>query len=797
MALNNLGLGFVFTAKDLASGTMKKLQHRVRGLRGESEAAGAAMKRGFTVAVAGLVPLVAGISGFAASGALANAAGEFEQGMAGVRAITRATNEEFELLRASAKRAGIETQFDPTEAVEGLNSLAAAGQTAEAATRSLVPVLDLAAGSGGQLGVAQSAEAVVGTLNAYSMSADRATEVTDKLLRTTQLSNFQARDFEAGLSKAAAAGSQFEQSLDDVLITMGLLRNANIDASSSSTAFREATRRLGSDQRVQKQLHKAGVKVFDEHTGKMRSVIDIMRDMSTATADMTDKQRNNLVANTLGARGLLAFNAVNKAQVETMRDGQKVTLQGAEAIEFLRTQMEQTEGTAAKFREALADTFEGQKTLLSGTLATFAISLGEPFARIFKPVVMAVVNSLNFLLETFESMPSGLKDALAIVTLFASTIFTLGGAFLIFKGIAIALAPVLVVIKAQFLAMAAAALPVIGIIAAVGAAVFGFVMLVKNNFLGMGDFFDSVFGKVGLALGALKQLFLKGEISGPIVGDLTKAGNEGVLSFVESVGVWIHRAKKFFDGFSTGVSEGLVGLRPFFMSLKAALIELGGALGFIGDTADDTGDRIPVQGFKEFGRILGNVMTFGIGIVSVWAARVIKNVTMVVNFFRFLGSAVSFVFDGIQIAAVRVSNFVVNSFDKLLNMVDGVIASVGGLAAEVPVEMRPSGLDALAKAGEQAQARVATRTTDIANRNAAADTTVAQIEREQIIAGVQDRERERQTEALVAALERVGERQGREQRIVLEVDGERLAETSSKAARRERARGHVPVESPA
>lgn len=40
-------------------------------------------------------------------------------------------------------------------------------------------------------------------------------------LRITQLTNFQTRDFEAGLAKAAAAGSVFNQSLDDVLITMG------------------------------------------------------------------------------------------------------------------------------------------------------------------------------------------------------------------------------------------------------------------------------------------------------------------------------------------------------------------------------------------------------------------------------------------------------------------------------------------------------------------------------------------------------------------------------------------------
>jgi hypothetical protein len=117
-------------------------------------------------------------------------------------------------LREAAINAGIETQFSPTEAIQGLTSLATAGQTAAQATRTLIPVLDLAAGSLGQLGVASAAEAVVGTLNAYGMTADQAAGVTDRLLRITQLTNFQTRDFEAGLAKAAATGAVFNQGLN-------------------------------------------------------------------------------------------------------------------------------------------------------------------------------------------------------------------------------------------------------------------------------------------------------------------------------------------------------------------------------------------------------------------------------------------------------------------------------------------------------------------------------------------------------------------------------------------------------
>ena len=165
------------------------------------------MTRAFRQLGIGLAVFTTGAVAVAGALSLANAAGKFEQGLAAVGAVTRATTGDMKLLREAAIEAGIRTQFSPTEAVQGLQALATAGQTAEQSTRTLIPVLDLAAGSLGQLGVAQSAEAVVGTLNAYGMAAEEAAGVTDRLLRITQLTNFQTRDFEAGLSKAAATGA--------------------------------------------------------------------------------------------------------------------------------------------------------------------------------------------------------------------------------------------------------------------------------------------------------------------------------------------------------------------------------------------------------------------------------------------------------------------------------------------------------------------------------------------------------------------------------------------------------------
>lgn len=562
MALNNLGLGIVFTATDLASSVMNRVSTSFFGLDDTVDRVSQNITNKMGVSVElltgqlkrlalGLGIATIGIAGIATAFKLAAPAGKFEQGLAAVGAVTRATTEEMRLLEQAAIDAGVATQFSPTEAVEGLTSLATAGQTAREATKTLIPVLDLAAGSMGKLGVAGAADAVVGTLNSYQLSVDKATQVTDKLLRITQLTNFQANDFQVGLSKAAAAGSQFGQSLDDVLITVGLLRNANIDASSAATAFREATRRVVTEQRVQNKLLAQGVAVADAQTGKIRPLIEIMQDLVERTKGQTEAQRAMIAGQIFGARGILAFNAVARAQAKVTRDGRTVTLQGAEAIEELRRKMSAAGGTAAEFRDKLLDTFEGQKTLLQGTLQTIAIAIGQPFAKVLKPIVGGIVDFMNTLLRVFLAIPEPIKRFIASVVVIGSIATAIVGAVIAGKAL-IAILGLLGVALSPMLILFGKIVLVIG-------AVVGAVLLLRrvwqSNFLGIRDIAMRVISPIVLAMRGLFALFRSGEISGSLARDLLKAENAGVLRFLKVIFKVASVARAVFVGVGQGISD--------------------------------------------------------------------------------------------------------------------------------------------------------------------------------------------------------------------------------------------------
>lgn len=697
MALNNLGLGFVFTAKNLASGTMTRLKGQLNGLGAQAKFTGVAMKAGFAIAAAGIVPLIVGLSALSVAMSLGRAAGEFEEGLAAIAAVTKATVPELEALRDTAIEAGIATQFSPVEAVEGLKSLATAGLTAGQAMKSLTPVLDLAAGSLGQLGVAGAAEAVVGTLNAYGQTAEMAAGVTDKLLRITQLSNFQTRDFATGLSKAAAAGAVFGQDLDEVLTVMGLLRNANIDASSASTAFRESVRRLGSDQRAQNAITAQGVDVFDKQTGEMRNLTDISQDLAVATKDMTAEERNRIIVQGFGARGLLAFNAIAGATTTTMIDGQKVTLRNAEAIAFLKDNLKTATGTAEEFRQKMLDTFEGQKKLLKGTLETLAIVFGEPFAKVFKPLVSVLVNSLNVVLQVVNDMPKGLKTMSAAFFVAGGVVLTFAGIIGILTGLMIVLSPFLLVIAKVLLIATIATLPFIAAMAASVAAVAAMVFAIRSNLGGLGDMFKNALARVSLVWTALKELFTRGGLTKAVADELNKTENQGLKRFVLAIFRIGKRVDEFITGFKAGFMSASAVLTPVFRELRSAFFQLAAAFGFVEEGAQGLADT-PMDDFAANGIVMGQIMANVLGSIVRGITRVILFMGDFVDGMRFLSSRV-------RVEMRMISDMWLDMRDNVVLAIASTIAGLGRMAGLVPAPLRGAVLSGLAESATAAQAQ--------------------------------------------------------------------------------------------
>src|SRR5690606_38248034 len=132
------------SGRGLASACLTALERRFSSLDDRVTGGTERLTGAFRQLGIGFAVFTAGAASVAGALSLANAAGRFEQGLAAVGAVTRATSQELGMLRDAAIEAGLWTQFSPAETVDALLSLATAGQTAEQATRTLTPALDLA-----------------------------------------------------------------------------------------------------------------------------------------------------------------------------------------------------------------------------------------------------------------------------------------------------------------------------------------------------------------------------------------------------------------------------------------------------------------------------------------------------------------------------------------------------------------------------------------------------------------------------------------------------------------------------
>jgi TP901 family phage tail tape measure protein len=469
--MNNMGLGFVFTAHDLASAKMQGLERSFQSLDRRVGLGTERISGSFRELGMGLAIMTTGAAMVGGAFALADKAGQFEQAIAAVAAVSGATTDELAQLRNAAIDAGIATQFSPTEATVGLKELAQAGFNAQESMKLLIPVLDLAGGSLGELTPAQAAGLASQALKAFGVSADDAAIAVDRMLQAVNVFALNASELPMALGNASRGAQALHQSMSETLIALGLVKNIIPGVERASTGVAVAMERMA-DPKTQTALKGIGVQVTDSG-GHFRNFLDVIGEMGPALDKMTDAKRSAFLIDTFGAHALGSLQAILTQVTNGIRTNTGETLKGSDAVAYLRKQFEGAGGTAATFRDKMLDTFAGQKQLLRGSLETLAIVLGEPFAQVFKPILATVIDGLNGLLKFIRAMPAGLKKALGSFFVGAGAILTIVGAAIAAKA---GLALLVIALKAAGVTLGgviAVLLPAIVVIAAIGLTVAG------------------------------------------------------------------------------------------------------------------------------------------------------------------------------------------------------------------------------------------------------------------------------------------------------------------------------------
>lgn len=450
---------------------------------------------------------------------------EFEFAMAKVGAVTEeaANSENFKKLTNQAKELGRTTQYTSAEAAKAMQFLGMAGFNTNQILAATPAILNLAIADNLELG--ESAEIVSNILNGFGMKAHQAAEAADVLAQAAIATNTDVRQLGETMKFVAPAAAAVGGSLQETTALAGVLSNAGIQSTMAGTMLRSAYLRLAAPAKAgakalgkmrdemqitaeempdvakeailaQKALGGLGVKVFDK--GKMRSMVDILKDLHGATKNLSDDKKLGVIKDIFGTYSTSGALAIFKG-IETGN------------LDEVLNKINNAEGTAKSMADRLNDTTHGAFKEFESSVESIGISFGTTLLPSLASFTRTVANGASNISAFAERFPVLSKYiGITVVSLIGFKIAAIGlgyaftflkGGFLIVRGAILAfrtaLTLVSLVIPAVTTAIRVMSLALIS--NPIGLIIAGITLaatLLIKNWKPVGEFFKNLFSGI-------------------------------------------------------------------------------------------------------------------------------------------------------------------------------------------------------------------------------------------------------------------------------------------------------------
>lgn len=291
-----------------------------------------------TLGVGALVGLTAAIVGTVTSFAIAGVkiASDFQTNIGRVGAVTHSTTEQLHALRAQVVELSLATGKSLADVSLAAFELAKGGIEITqqlGPTGALKAVTDLTIASSGELGLAQSAQAVARGIKAFGLEAGEANIVVDALVNAAQRSTSGFSDLTNAFSYLASTASTMGLTIAETAAVVGVLSNANILGSQAGTNFRQALISLiDPSKEGAKVMQQYGISIKDAE-GNIRPFRDILGDLEGAFSDtavasgkLTQAEQLRALNMIFTTRGMNAILALINQGVDAFNELAEVTL---------------------------------------------------------------------------------------------------------------------------------------------------------------------------------------------------------------------------------------------------------------------------------------------------------------------------------------------------------------------------------------------------------------------------------------------------------------------------------------
>lgn len=170
---------------------------------------------------------------------------EFESKLSTVKAITGATQKEFEQLRASALKLGASTKFTASQVADLQTEFGRVGFSTGEILAATKATLLLATATGEDL--AKSADVAGSTIRGFGLDASETGRVADVMAESFNATALSLENFSEAMKYVAPIASQAGISLEETTALLGTLADAGIRGSQAGTSLRKIITDLGGE----------------------------------------------------------------------------------------------------------------------------------------------------------------------------------------------------------------------------------------------------------------------------------------------------------------------------------------------------------------------------------------------------------------------------------------------------------------------------------------------------------------------------------------------------------------------
>jgi len=407
----------------------------------------------------------------------------FDDQMRMVKAVTGATEAQFQRLTEVAEELGRTTSYTARQVAEGMTALGRMGFNPKEIENAIPAVLDLSHATGTDL--SEAAETAANNMRVFGLDSSKMAQVADILTATANGSAQTLTDLAEGLKMAAPQAAAAGDSITNVSAALGVLANMGIRGSLAGTALRKAYSQFAKTK-VQAKFKEIGIATTDAN-GNLRAMPEIMADIAKHMNSLPTAKRLAFAEEIFDLRGSLA--------------GLQLGGNIDQLDEFIK-RLQAVDGTVARTAKDMDSGIGGAFRILMSALEGCQIALGKIVAEAFAPYVKKMTATLG---KVAQWIAAHKKIVVIVVKVIAgiaaagAALVALGLAFKAMAFIVGTLSTAFTVLKVAVLAPVAAVKELMAAFALLKAVMIG----VKVVALAMWAAITSPAVLIGVALGAV------------------------------------------------------------------------------------------------------------------------------------------------------------------------------------------------------------------------------------------------------------------------------------------------------